>query len=73
MGYHIPAGAIVIANNWYGTTLAKDPLYLTFNESTRGILHDPKFYPQPDKLMPERFLTPNFMDPRTFAFGYGRR
>ncbi|KAF5355945.1 hypothetical protein D9756_004267 [Leucocoprinus leucothites] len=54
LGYHIPAGAVIIANSW-------------------GILHDSGNYSEPDKLLPERFLSPDSPDPRTFAFGYGRR
>ncbi len=39
---------------------------------------DPRYYPQPDTFMPERFLkdgkiNPDVRDPRVFAFGYGRR
>ncbi|KXN84793.1 O-methylsterigmatocystin oxidoreductase [Leucoagaricus sp. SymC.cos] len=41
--------------------------------NTWGILRDPTNYAEPEKLLPERFLTSNFIDPRTFAFGYGRR
>ncbi|XP_006454809.1 hypothetical protein AGABI2DRAFT_215356 [Agaricus bisporus var. bisporus H97] len=59
LGYHIPAGSTVIANTW-------------------AILHDPMNYPEPEKFIPERFMdtgleTAEFLDPRIFAFGYGRR
>lgn len=35
-------------------------------------------YPEPEKFIPERFMdtgleTAEFLDPRIFAFGYGRR
>lgn len=57
-GYHIPAGATVLANNW-------------------AIFHDPSLYPDPFNVVPERYLgqTTEHInpDPRTFAFGYGRR
>ncbi|KAJ3540244.1 hypothetical protein NMY22_g4378 [Coprinellus aureogranulatus] len=46
----------------------------------RALLYDPKVYPQPDKFMPERFLSqdgkmhdPFVRDPHTIAFGHGRR
>ncbi|KAH9937809.1 cytochrome P450 [Epithele typhae] len=44
-----------------------------------GISFDEKFYPDPDRFMPERFLTaegqlnPDVLDPATFVFGFGRR
>lgn len=41
-------------------------------------MHDPEFYPEPDLFNPERYanLTPEQskrIDPRNFAFGFGRR
>lgn len=58
-GYFIPEGAIVFANSW-------------------GLMHDPAIYPSPFEFDPERYNTvdPEGLvnpDPRTFAFGYGRR
>ncbi len=47
--------------------------------AVRAFAHDPRKYPEPEKFMPERYLTregklnPDVRDPRTFAFGYGRR
>ncbi|TFK89697.1 cytochrome P450 [Polyporus arcularius HHB13444] len=43
-----------------------------------SILHDPEVFPEPDKFVPERYLTdgrPNatVRDPATVIFGYGRR
>ncbi|KAH9925317.1 cytochrome P450 [Fomitopsis serialis] len=42
-----------------------------------AVLHDPVLYPNPDKVIPERYLdnTDEALnpDPREFAFGYGRR
>ncbi|KAI0650117.1 cytochrome P450 [Trametes meyenii] len=57
-GYHIPKGSIVIANVWQ-------------------MLHDPETYADPFTFNPERFMagpgkTPE-TDPRTVAFGFGRR
>lgn len=56
-GYHIPAGSTVIPNTW-------------------AILHDPSLYPHPFEVTPERYIDADDKlnpDPRTFAFGYGRR
>ncbi|KAF9810829.1 hypothetical protein IEO21_06777 [Rhodonia placenta] len=42
----------------------------------RAVMHDPSLYPDPFEVRPERYLSPNPAinpDPRTFAFGYGRR
>ncbi|PCH33073.1 cytochrome P450 [Wolfiporia cocos MD-104 SS10] len=63
-GYLIPKGATIVANNW-------------------SITRDPKIYPEPHIFRPERFLslvddsqdptTEHPLDPREYAFGYGRR
>ncbi|KAM5539712.1 hypothetical protein V8D89_006525 [Ganoderma adspersum] len=47
--------------------------------NTWAFAHDPRNYPEPEKFMPERYLTgegelnPDIRDPRSFTFGYGRR
>ncbi|GBE82771.1 Multifunctional cytochrome P450 monooxygenase af510 [Sparassis crispa] len=57
-GYHIPAGSTVIANIW-------------------AVFHDPVLYSEPSDFNPDRFFNrkSNFLnpDPRSFAFGFGRR
>ncbi|KAK0187384.1 cytochrome P450 [Armillaria mellea] len=59
-GYFIPAGSIVIPNSW-------------------AVLHDPDVYPSPFEFLPERYFDQEAkakglnLDPRKFAFGYGRR
>jgi hypothetical protein len=45
----------------------------------RSILHNPEDYPEPERFLPERYLTPAgaldpaVRDPRTACFGFGRR
>jgi len=56
-GYYIPAGTIVFGNTW-------------------AVFHDPMLYPDPFSVIPERHMKStgqNPPDPRSFAFGYGRR
>ncbi|KAI0800119.1 cytochrome P450 [Fomes fomentarius] len=59
-GYFIPKGSLVIGNSW-------------------RLSRDQSHYADPERFAPERFLNeegqlnPDVLDPRTFAFGYGRR
>ncbi|KAI0705586.1 CyP450 monooxygenase [Earliella scabrosa] len=58
-GYFIPKGSVVMANSW-------------------ALSRDPRHYPDPERFRPERFLkdgvlNPDVLDPKAFAFGYGRR
>lgn len=57
-GYYIPKGTTIIANVWF-------------------MLHDPRVYSDPMEFRPERFLACGTKDPeadpRTIAFGFGRR
>jgi cytochrome P450 len=40
----------------------------------RGILHDPRNYPNPEKFDPTRYLGEKpQLDPREVSFGFGRR
>ncbi|TCD67847.1 hypothetical protein EIP91_011909 [Steccherinum ochraceum] len=59
-GYHLPKGTILMVNAW-------------------AMMKNPEDYPDPDDFKPERFLdaegniNPDVRDPRTIAFGFGRR
>jgi cytochrome P450 len=52
---------------------------LSLTSSSRGILHNPDDYPDPERFNPERYLAsdgsldPSVRDPRTACFGFGRR
>lgn len=40
----------------------------------RAISRDETMYPSPEEFLPERFESKSdILDPRQFAFGYGRR
>jgi len=49
------------------------PPWLKFHYLKRAILHDSTDYPDPLEFKPDRFLKPGVKDPRTAAFGFGRR
>ena len=75
-GYRIPTGATVLANTWYARMMcARSSSEMSYTR--RAILHDPAVYPDPDRVDPERYLRPRKdsinPDPRSFAFGFGRR
>ncbi|KAF8231177.1 cytochrome P450 [Tricholoma matsutake] len=63
-GYRIPKDSTIVANVW-------------------AIMHDPELYPDPFTFSPDRFMAVDdtksrsyhgcHPDPRTFAFGFGRR
>ncbi|QRW03318.1 cytochrome P450 family protein [Ceratobasidium sp. AG-Ba] len=57
-----------------GDKIYRIPAYTHVIVNTWKIFHDPKVYDQPDRFMPERYLTSNPPpDPAAHAFGYGRR
>ena len=46
----------------------------SFSHLKRAITHDSKAYPEPDTFNPDRFMGVGpALDPRTYAFGVGRR
>lgn len=59
------------------------PHNLTCSYLSRGLLHDANTFPEPFAFSPERYLThrsddtwelrTDVVDPRTYAFGFGRR
>ncbi|TFY68080.1 hypothetical protein EVJ58_g1237 [Rhodofomes roseus] len=78
----LPLGALSLWLSDSGDkTSTRDIAYLRvlpcLQIAERAVLHDPILYPEPDKVIPERYLgEPNEdlnPDPRDFAFGYGRR
>lgn len=82
-GYFIPKGTAVLpfqwwASNSYPFTMQAHDIWLS-----RGLLQDAKNFPQPSVFSPERYLNfrsdntwelrTDVVDPRTYAFGFGRR
>ena len=74
-GYHIPKGSIIFSNMWW----ALDEVHAWTNNADKPsyMLHDPAVYSDPELFSPERFLETGEkhaeLDPRTSAFGFGRR
>ena len=70
-GFHFPKNSIFLVNAWYATSVMHR---FVFSFQCRGLLHDPERYPNPSKFDPERYTKAHpEQDPRTIAFGYGRR
>ncbi|KAF8263061.1 cytochrome P450 [Lactarius quietus] len=58
-GYYIPAGTIIIPNIWYA--------------SFKAMMHDPEVFPDPERFLPERWLSLDAPAFPTQAFGFGGR
>jgi hypothetical protein len=81
-GFFIPKGSMVFANTWFAFSIFGIS-YTHANNRRRAILHNPEDYPEPYEFNPERYLKQgangeyqidkSVRDPRTAAFGYGRR
>jgi cytochrome P450 len=73
-GYHIPKGALVIANIWSVTGSHPSILILKPSEITyRAITQNPAVYEDPQTFCPERYIDGNALDAREMVFGFGRR
>lgn len=77
MGYHFPAGTVVVGNVWYVTYL--ECFCQMTEHQYRAMLHDERKYPQPSHFDPERYLdedgslNPDAPSPAEAVFGFGRR
>lgn len=68
----------MVASTWY---VRRTGLFLKLAliDDTRALLSDPEFFPEPDRFMPERYLTEDrernlkLRELTTAAFGQGRR
>lgn len=82
----IPGGSIVVANIWYVGSL---PILNLSERFARSMMHDERYFPDPDTFNPDRHLTSTTDvsnnknmhhlntfrpdDPSSILFGFGRR
>jgi len=71
-GYFIPAGSTVIPDVWYVFILVHHEMAYQLMTS-RGMLHDPSVFPEPDRFYPERWFSPDVPTFPNEAFGFGAR
>ena len=73
-GYFLMKGTQILVNQWQVYDIVD---YAKHSLCSRGMLHDPELYPEPDAFKPERYIPTNGRaiesDPRDIAFGFGRR
>jgi len=77
IGYHIPAGSTVVASIWYIVHVS-ETRHIVIVSSRRTLSRDERVYPDAEAFRPERFhnldrATAEYMDPRNYVFGFGRR
>lgn len=78
-GYHLPKGALIIANSWCVLPYACYTNSGLSNNYFRAILHDERIFEDPSVYNPERFLNEdgqlkrNAKVTNSAVFGYGRR
>ena len=71
----IPANSVVMANFWFAFRMG----WITICSfwTYRAIFRDPVEYPEPDKFIPERFITSEGkkvpLEPSKVMFSVGRR
>ena len=82
-GYTIPAGSMIVPNVWYvfSSSSCHDQIIFLSTFVLRQIMRDERYYPDPEKFMPERHLEVEqglrpydpAADPVKAVFGFGRR
>jgi cytochrome P450 len=78
-GYFIPAGTIVLPNQWYvyNHLLLCVLIKWTVLICNRAMLHDEMEYPEPSLFLPERWILKKGQKeprhPSKVTFGFGRR
>ena len=71
-GYYIPAGSTIIPNAWCASNSGPFPEHPT-TTIHRAMMHDPAVFPEPDRFLPERWLSPDAPAFPNQAFGFGAR